>query len=270
MNRNYIEEAFKNKFNLQTNHFKNWKDNLIDEITPDLFEVELRQGDGSELDSKNGRPAKFSSITSSSALGVNTFSIWKKDKNINFLNFDGNTNFRKLEFERKFPNGLHGNNPNLDVVLESDEILIAVECKFLEPLTEKSTKIKYSKSYFNKEDSRNASKWYSLMQKIDSGEEVFKYLDAVQLTKHFYGLCNNINKKTILYYLFWEDDMVKENEIYLEHKRELDRFKELVVNDELLEFKYLSYQDLWKNWLSDNFPIQINNHAKKLIERFSL
>lgn len=163
MNRSHIEKLFMDKMGRLNTYFDSWKDNLLDGITPKLFENELREGDGSELD---GSPAKFASITSWSALAVNSFAIWKKNDNLKLFKFDKYNGFDSLKFERKFSNGLQGNNPNLDVTLESDEVLIAIECKFLE-LLKRNSKPDYSKSYFAKLDHRNTSKWYELMERIN-------------------------------------------------------------------------------------------------------
>jgi hypothetical protein len=39
----------------------------------------------------------------------------------------------ELRFEQKLPTGIRGNPPNLDVVLFTSEMPLAIECKFAEP-----------------------------------------------------------------------------------------------------------------------------------------
>ena len=83
--RSYIEAEFMKKFSKTKVHFDSWKENVLPEIDKNLFWEELNTGDGSEFKPQGDKPPKFHSITSSAALVVNSFAIWKKDNYIKDL-----------------------------------------------------------------------------------------------------------------------------------------------------------------------------------------
>lgn len=83
-------------------------------------------------------PAKFCAAYSSAALVVNTFAPLKHaPSELRIAGLDGFS--RPLIFEGKCPNGLKEDNgrqsvpPNLDVLLEEEDRILAIESKFLEP-----------------------------------------------------------------------------------------------------------------------------------------
>ena len=178
-------------------------------------------------------------------------------------------NFNTIEFERKFKNGLGGNNPNLDVVLENNDNILAIESKFLEPLKKKSGN--FAESYFNTEDHRSNSKWYNLMKKINNNQINFNYLDAVQLLKHFYGICyEKNNKNKVLFYLYWEPEHLKNKSPYDVHRQEINKFSNFVKNDELLEFEVMTYQELWDYWKKDTNNKKLIGYIENLEKRYNI
>ena len=115
-------------------YVRNNEDNLIDGVSLDLFHNDLMQGSGNELISK------FNALYSSSALAVNNFAIVKKAlKGFSFLGYTGFTN---STFERQFKTGLTGTPPNLDFVIENDEVVIAFESTYLVLLDTKEVNFK--------------------------------------------------------------------------------------------------------------------------------
>lgn len=270
--RNYIEKMFMEKFNRNNIYFESWEENILPEINKNLFWDELNNGDGSEFKPQGDNPPKFNSIASSSALAVNSFAIWKKENNIKDLVIKNFSDFNTIEFERKFKNGLGGKNPNLDVVLENQDHLLAIECKFLEPLKKKSKSDKpFSDSYFKNNDYRSNSKWYKLIEKIRNNQVEFKYLNAVQLLKHFYGICYEKNdKNNILLYLYWEPENLKNKSPYDIHRKEISKFNDFVEVDDLLEFKVMTYQELWEFWRNNLNSNELLNYINKLEDRYSL
>jgi len=267
--RNYIEAEFMKKFKKDNIYFDSWEENVLPEINKNLFYDELKNGDGSEFKPQGDNPPKFYSLASSSALAVNSFAIWKKNNNKKELIIKNFSNFDTINFERKFKNGLQGNNPNLDIVLENPNTILAIESKFLEPLDKKTGEFK--KSYFKTEDHRSNSKWYELMRKINNNQINFDYLDAVQLLKHFYGVCyEKNNKNKTLMYLYWEPKEMKNESPYDVHRKEITKFNNLVKGDHLLDFEFMTYQDLWDYWKENIKNKELFEYINKLEEKYSL
>ena len=124
----------------------------------------MKNGDGKEL---KGKKPKFFSISSSSALAINSFAFWKEY--ISDLIFLDQNDFFNISFERKFENGLNSRfKPNIDIVLENCNFIFAIESKFLEFL--KKPKVDFSKQYVNICDKRKQTVWYETMLKLINGK----------------------------------------------------------------------------------------------------
>ena len=214
----------------------------------------MGKGSGNELKSK------FMSLSSSSAIAVNAFGFFCNSNTLIWPNVKGQ--FNSPLFEVQLENGLNGTNPNLDVLIENETTIVAIECKFLEPL--KHTIPKFSKQYLNIKDSRNNSGWFKLLRAIYHGEKYYKevyipqltkHLDVAQLIKHFMGLSFNpkVPKKELkLAYVYWEPgkkikDDLKISSIYDEHKESCENLSKL-VEDDRVSFEDYSYFELINFW----------------------
>jgi hypothetical protein len=208
---------------------------------------DLSQGSGNELQS-----GKFNSVASSSALGVNAFGAFYESNFMTWPTIEPQK-FNNPAFEKKLSNGLQGTNPNLDVFFENDNSILAIECKFLETLGMK--KPKFSDQYSNIKDNRRKSKWFLLMTEIINGNISFRYLDAAQLIKHYFGLAHEYADNDLdleIGYVFWEPDgngyapgpVV---DLYAEHRKECEKFAELVSGDKV-KFSFFSYFELIDYW----------------------
>ena len=229
--RKQIENILCNRNNLTATYFKSPLENVLPSIHPnwDKIKTDLSQGSGNELQS-----GKFNSIASLSALGVNAFGvfyepyymIWPTIKSEKFTN---------PAFEKKLSNGLQGTNPNLDVFFRNDNSVLAIECEFLETLAVK--KPKFSDQYLNIKDNRRNSKWFQLMNEIKNGNIGFRYLDAAQLIKHYFGLAYEYGESKLdleIGYVVWEPDENGDTPgpvvvLYAEHRKECEKFAELMV-----------------------------------------
>ena len=274
MKREDIEKLLKEKRkgttfvpDVEKPYVKKTEDNLVPGVEKSYFESELSEGDGDEL---GGELPKFHSIASSSALAVNTFAVFKDDK---FKSTPIQIGEHEVPasadmcFEKKFENGLSpGKKPNLDVVFEFGNKVIAIEGKFLEPLDDSSNEKKFKKSYQEKiienpaeaNKRRRGSKWCRVLEKrieefgIDTKCTGYKYLDDVQLIKHAMGLLydpETIDKEELyLCYLYWETKNAEEIEEYKHYRKEIEQFSKEVKNDSSLHFFHLSYGELWQKW----------------------
>jgi hypothetical protein len=240
------EWASSANFNIdEKGYLPDYESNLfmpMNKMTHDAFE----KGSGSELLDKDKSPAKMRAVHSSSALAVNVFDYWVSESNhclLSALDIDDDAK-ATIRFEGKYPTGLGGNPPNLDVVLELDNgKVIGIESKFTEWFTPKTqSKTPFKDKYFSFEqgvwarvDLPDSQK---LAEKMQQSEVVFRHLDAPQLLKHALGLATSIGNKFCLFYVYF-DYKGNVGEI---HRQEIQQFSGMVGGE--LAFKALSYQTL--------------------------
>ena len=227
--------------------------NLIPGLTMEQFNDDLREGSGDEL------RKKFRAIHSSSALAVNTFARWKKDPRT--LSLCGVHGFNNIQFEKKCPTGLGGTPPNLDLLAEADQVIIALESKLLEYLNPK--KPTFTSSYSRTQLPHAEDKWWDLLEEMRGSEPL--YLDIAQLIKHYLGLVNQPGyrrRKIILLYLFWEPENRKEFDIFKKHREQIAWFADQVENT-AVTFSSRSYPELWKEWESENALADHLAHLRK-------
>lgn len=219
-----------------------WKDNLLPGIHPANVEADLRGGAGQELDTK------FKALHSSSALAVNTFAPFKA--NLGALALAGHRGFTHLQFEKQLPTGLRGYSPNLDVWLERENEVIAIESKFLEYLTPKAAK--FSASYTRAALPQVDNAWWDVLQASLNAPS--QYLDTAQLVKHALGLLKyqqaNPTMRVSLVYLFWEPVNAAAFTVCHQHRAQVQDVANQVAGSSL-KFQALSYNELWAQWNSE-------------------
>ena len=238
-------------------------DNLLPGVKRDQFEPDLKNGGGHELETK------FRAVHSSSALAINTFAPFKDAPGS--LTILGRQRFRSLVFEKHLPTGLKGTPPNLDVYLQSDDEVVAIESKFLEYFTPKVAK--FSNSYSRERLPLAEDRWWRVLEESKTAGP--RHLDVAQLVKHYLGLIRLMNhdgrdgwkpKVATLLYLFWEPTNGHEIEECQTHRRGIEQLASK-VNGSRIRFGSLSYPELWESWGS--VP-EIAAHVKNLKARYSL
>lgn len=191
-------------------------------------------GSGGELEDSSSSPAKMKALYSSSALAVNVFDYWvSRDKTTlsNAMNL-GDAILR-IQFEEKFPTGLKGTPPNLDIVLElSGGHVVGIESKFSEWLTPKSASEKpFAPSYFRGNtrmwDKNGLSKTQLLAEDIAAGKKSFWYLDVAQLLKHSLGLSNRLGRNFSLHYMYYQWPGAES----IDHVQEIKKFSSFVGSE---------------------------------------
>ena len=259
----------------QNNRYATYFDSPLENILPLIhsnwkkIEADLSQGSGNELQS-----GKFNSIASSSALGVNAFGVFYEPQFMTWPTIDSQK-FTNPTFEKKLQNGLRGTNPNLDVFFENDTSVLAIECKFLETLVKKIPK--FSDQYLNIKDDRRNSKWFRLMIEIINGNINFRYLDAAQLIKHYFGLAHEYADSDLdleIGYVFWEPDKNGEIsgpviDLYAEHREESEKFAALVSGDKV-RFSFYSYFELIEYWRGNGFDSELLDHFEIFGKKYCL
>ena len=171
--------------------------------------AEIGAGDGQEL-GKEGERGKMQALHSSSALAANVFDYWRgRDTAIlsSALGYSGR--FCQIQFEAKFPTGLGGKAPNLDLLLsKANGGQVAIESKFLEPFGASKKPKPFKEKYFPTEGdglwSRvNLPEAQRLADRLRAEPGLYKYLDAQQLLKHLLGLGQRSVSASLLY--LWYD-----------------------------------------------------------------
>lgn len=195
-------------------------------------------------------------LHSSSALAANFFDYWTdrdRDKGplLSGLGVDAD-GAESLNFEERFPTGLRGTPPHLDVAIGlSSGCVIAVECKFtehLKPVPE--GKSEFSASYFPSSGEglwtrRGLPQCQALAEELYRNRCLFEFLDPWQLLKHALGLAKKLGVRFGLYYLYY-DCLGGEADA---HRSEVERFTCLVGAE--VRFSAVTYQDVFAK-LKDN------------------
>ena len=191
-------------------------------------------------------------LHSSSALVVNLFDHWTdRDKSPLLSALEvGPAGDVALDFEARFPTGLGGAPPHLDMsVTRRAEFVVGVEGKFTEHLGRATRgKSEFSESYFPRVSGLWAGRGLSACQELAEelwaeerrgGGQRFEYLDPRQLLKHALGLSTHLGGRYGLLYLYydWTGERLEA------HRREVDIFGTRVGDE--IGFGVLTYQSVF-------------------------
>ncbi len=237
------------------------RDNLLPGLRLEDVEPDLRQGSGNEL------RTKFRAAHSSSALAVNCFAPFKTNPAALTLDCGG---FTSLHFEHKCPHGLEGRTPpNLDVLANGRNGILAIESKCLEPLS--SHKAAFAPAYDTKiQDARRETVWFSLMQELTTNPHAYKWLDAAQLIKHAFGIGHTYkDRPATLLYLYWEPLNADAFPVFAQHRAEIARFAASVTGA-AIAFTAMSYPALWAAWETHAAPDWLADHVRRLRLRYGV
>lgn len=202
----------------------------------------FERGAGSEL------AGRIRALHSSSALAANFFDYWTHREKAPLLSALGvdSKNADSLEFEARFPTGLGGTPPHLDVAiwLSSGEV-ISVESKFTEHLRRSTRgKSRFEASYFPESrrlwDERGMPASQTLAEELDGRQHRFEFLDPWQLLKHALGLANGHGRGFRLIYLYYDRSGKRAGQ----HREELRKFCDIVRGDFPVE--PLTYQAVYR------------------------
>jgi hypothetical protein len=239
-------------------------DNLLAPLT-EATRSEFSSGDGGELGGTDQR-GKMQALHSSSALACNVFDYWRnRDSSALVAALALPAGIKHIEFERKFPTGLPGNPPNIDVVLSlHDGSIVAIESKFLEPYG--SCHVQgFRNTYFRSKPGLWEQSGYShcegLAFRLHSGEAAFRWLHAEQLLKHILGLAASRRPWELLYLWYEASDPVLS-----EHRVEADKFASIARSDGIA-FRSMGYQSLFAV-MCDKAGESENEYLEYLRERY--
>lgn len=244
------------------------EDNLVPCVRLDQFEADLRRGDGDEL------RMKFCAVHSSAALVVNTFAPFRdRPYDLEILDMRGAT---RVEFERKAPIFPRGKAPNLDVWIEFANGVIAIESKLSEYLT--PTPLRFSATYDKLASFPCDPGWWTAFTEArnDAKARRRSCLDRGQLVKHYLGVRTGHGTQQqeggqapvpiALLYLFWEPLNWQDVPECRQHRQEVEAFARTVA-DGSIAFRWMTYSDLWSEWLG--VPA-LRDHARNLKARYEV
>jgi hypothetical protein len=235
------------------------QENLLQGIDVKTFEDDLRGGDGDEL------RMKFCAVHSSCALAVNCFAPFKV--NPSRLQLLGKQGATRIQFEKKLPIFDGRRCPNLDVWIERENDVVAVESKLLEYFAPKTPE--FSPTYERLAPPKSDQSWWKAYKEAKKGKK--GHLDRAQLMKHYFGL-NAFRQRhserpgLTLLYLFWEPLNWSEFEECTEHREDVAAFAQAVA-DSQITFRWMTYNDLWEGW---SFVPDLTKHVSHLKERYQV
>lgn len=247
------------------------RDNFVGSLSDQQVAIVLEQidcGDGGELKAKDGL-IKFGAAHSSSALAANAFGPWFEQPES--LVIGGMSSFDSIELERKFPTGLGGNSPNLDLFLSSPANPVAIESKFTEYLGRKAAG--FSDSYEPLVAKIADPSWRSLFEELRVKPRLYEQIDVAQLVKHYLGLKSAVEagqfRQLTLLYLYWEPSNADEIGEIVAHRKQLEEITGR-VDDQTVRFKSLTYPELWGEWAGLDRPNWLKHHVNELRSRYEV
>ena len=247
-------------------------DNLVDTLTLGQMRSALDQigrGDGAELKPRVSGSPKFCASYSSAALAVNTFAAWMGREP--WLILAGQSGFTRLEFEVKFPTGLQGRSPNLDVVAAGSHTIVAVESKCIEYLGEHHAA--FQLSYDAAIEALADESWTSLFRDLKDAPMLLRRLGVGQLVRHYLGLRRMIADghaySATLLYLYWEPADAAQFDEFAAHRRDVALLARRVA-DPTVEFVAMSYTELWAQWSVSGAPEWLIAHVAALRKRYAV
>jgi hypothetical protein len=237
------------------------RDNLLQGIELDAIRPDFEAGAGQEVEGKMRAPH------SSSALAVNMFGKWRTDPTS--LRIGREAGFKSLTFEAQCSTGLGGTPPHLDVLAVSRDAVLAIESKCLEYLQVKPAF--FSPSYDTIADARANSAFFKLIPGLRTNAGEFKHLDAAQLVKHYLGLSKCWpDKRVTLLYAYWEPKNASAFYQFIEHRREVEKFYQLVRAESNFTFSAACHRELWAEWENADIPEWLSDHVRTLRQRYDL
>lgn len=226
-------------------------DNLFEPLLKEV-QLDISKGDGGELKGSLTQSPKMFALHSSSALGVNIFQYWKKNKKYNEithalgLSSKDNKSSIEIKFESKFEiNPAFQFSPNIDVVINNkpgQQIkAFGIECKFSEAYAYRAHN-GLSRKYIDEIDTQWADIpfLYDFAKIISPEDSSYKHLHPAQLIKHILGLKKKYGKRGFRLLYLWYDVIGVEG---CNHRKEIDQFAQIVKSDNV-HFHYISYQEL--------------------------
>lgn len=229
----------------------------------------LAQAGGNEVES-----GKLASPESSAALAVNAFG-WFIDRPELLPPLPGmdpavQATAADVEYCARFP-WSGGRHPWLDAFVETPGHILGIESKRFEPFRDRKT-VSLSPAYDRPVWGDSMGPYEQMRDRLRSGAELFRYLDAAQLVKHAFGLVTDVahkGRKPVLVYLYAEPPVRNGQPInpaaFTAHRSEIDRFAE-AVSGAAVAFESISYREWIASWA--RCTPEVVEHGTAILKRF--
>jgi hypothetical protein len=103
----------------------------------------------------------------------------------------------------------------------------------------------FSPSYDTIADARAKSAFFKLIPRLRTNVDEFRSLDAAQLVKHYLGLSRCWpGKRLTLLYAYWEPKNASAFDEFVEHRKEVEKFCELVRTEPNFTFNAVCHREL--------------------------
>jgi len=261
----------------EKNYLNSLSENIFNQKLSEETDKNFKEGDGSETKDSKTRLAKMKALHSSSALPVNVFQYWQeKDVSpilyacglINRRPFNSDTLPNAIKFEQKFEicdnKKDFPKKPNLDVVIEYDDNVYAIESKFTEPYNSKPKGLREVYTSAQLDDLwKDITHLQDLAKEISPDNNEFKYLDAAQLIKHILGLKKQLGESSFCLLYIWYDVIGNDG---IEHRKEIEKFAKIAKEDNI-KFRHITYQEVMIN-LSKEFYFGNEVYINYLTDRY--
>lgn len=252
-------------------YLEDWRDNLIEGVTPSDIEADFLKARGNELTDGPGDPARLRAAFSSFALALNTFGPFRHHPDR--LTIDGVSGVAEARFEYPCADGLPGTSSHFDFWGITRGGVVAIESTFLELLDPKVAQFTahYCRPFAGTETVAPiaGARWAAVYRALRDDPKTYRYLDAAQLMKHYLGLKHSYpDRRRVLIYVFWEPTNAGALSEYKDHRREIVDFARRVSGLET-RFIALSYPDLWREWESHSTWPGMPEHLARLRARYS-
>jgi hypothetical protein len=175
-----------------------------------------------------------------------------------------------VEYCARFP-WSGGRHPWLDAFVEAPGQILGIEAKRFEPFRDRKT-VSLSPAYDRPVWGDSMGQYEQMRDRLRSGAELFRYLDAAQLVKHAFGLVTDgarKGKKPVLVYLYAEPAARNGQPIdpatFASHRREIHRFAE-AVRGAAVAFESISYREWIASWA--RCALQVAEHGTAILKRF--
>lgn len=230
----------------------------------------LARAGGNEVDS-----GKLGSPESSAALAVNAFG-WFIDRPellppLPGMEPDVPATAVDVEYCARFP-WSGGRHPWLDAFVETSGQILGIESKRFEPFRDRKS-ISLSPAYDRPVWGASMGPYEEMRDRLRSGTELFRYLDAAQLVKHAFGLVTDgarKGKRPVLVYLYAEpaarNGQPIDRAAFASHRREIGRFAE-AVRGAAVAFESISYREWIASWAG--CVAEVAEHGTALLRRFA-
>jgi hypothetical protein len=227
--------------------------------------ADFAAGSGDELGSTE-KKGKMCALHSSSALACNVFDYWRtRDLSAVSRALDLGVTAKTMRFEAKFPTGLDGVPPNLDLAFDAGGVTVGVECKFTEPFGSSKPSQPFRAKYFPPERKLWGEAGLPACQQfaegLQKGAPQFRHLNGAQLLKHLLALSRLGAGRFRLIYL-WYAWAGPESDA---HASEIVAFAAAI--DKGIQFRALTFQQFF-DALSGSLKADDANYAAYLRERY--